>query len=73
MLGDAQTTSAEVRSGEVGPGGTGETDVVRLITQRSRVQIPPPLPSKCSCRGLIAEMAVRPFDHPLAACWRDGT
>ena len=41
-----------------------------LITQRSRVQIPPPLPVSAG-QGLIARTAVRPFDHPLAVRWRD--
>jgi hypothetical protein len=43
------------------PGGTPETAVVRLLTQRSQVQILPPLPSKWSSSRM---MTLRPPSKP---------
>src|SRR6266702_7699590 len=43
-----------------------------LITQRSRVQIPPPLPGSAGHRP-DCQTAVGPFDRLLAVRWRDGT
>jgi hypothetical protein len=50
---------------------TAETGVVRLITQRSRAQIPPRYQKVQVIRGPDRQEAVRPFDHPLAVRWRD--
>src|SRR6266702_5734722 len=43
-----------------------------LITQRSRVQIPPPLPGSAGHRP-DCQTAIGPFDRLLAVRWRDGT
>jgi hypothetical protein len=47
MQGEASTTSCRDGQGCERQARTPETDVVWLITQRSQVQILPPLPSSC--------------------------
>src|SRR4051794_26002154 len=45
-----------------------ETPKIALITQRSQVQILPPLLRKVQVRDLIADLGGRAFDHVSAEC-----